>query len=592
HAQRQARTEYRNYVDPILSLNCSYLFSKPITREATPPEHETDSGPVVPFSGGARVAPPTPAEKRAPMTGKLAKRWTDFCGDVDRRGNSIDRFMRRAAYYTLGLGVTFAVVDRPRIERAPQSKAEEDEMGLDPYYALYLPTELVNWEVDEDGRFVWVRFREPIANDVGPYDPKNADRTRLYSPDPRLPSGTIFEYGDPMRARTPRPMRALYRTFTRDEWILDEIDGNELRDRGRGQHGLGVVPVVPIFNRQPGRYAMIGRSEVHDIVGLNQGILNLDSLITEAVYQQALNILVMKRQANQQKEIVIGAENILTYTGDQMPGFITPSTAPLAYMEQRIQGLIGEIYRLAKFKGGQAMQVQSVPSGVAATVEFNEADRALAEKAEELQNAEFLLHDLWARAHGARFDGTVDYPDSFQVSAFNEELQQITTAKTAVRSDRFIRELEKRVARRMLPNVPETTMKAIEEEIDIIPPSIQSFSGPVWFDPITQEVRQPTDPAAPPIGILGELFERSAQEQGMDPDQLTQELGPPMVPAPVDPAMMGQGGGGGGGAPKPAAAKPAAKSGAKPAPAGPHDRAKAHAARKTAPPPAKNKAAS
>lgn len=596
HQQRQLRTPYRNFVDPILGLNCSYLFSKPITREPAPPELERGEKAVVPFSGGARVYRMADAQQARPaMSGQLATQWSEFCYDVDRRGNSIDRFMRRAAYYALGLGVSFVVIDRPRTDRAPKSLAEEREMRIEPYFSLYLPTDLVNWEVDEDGRFVWVRFREPIANDVGPFDPKAGDRTRLYSPDPRLPSGTIFEYGDPMRARVPRPSRALYRTFTRDAWVLDEIDNGKHIDRGSGKHDLGVVPVVPIFNRQPGRFPMIGRSEVHDIVGLNQEILNLDSLITEAVYQQCLNILVMKRQANQQKEIIIGPENVLTFTGDQMPGFITPSTAPLSFMEQRIQQQIAEIYRLAKFKGGQAMQVQSVPSGVAATVEFNEADRALSEKAEELQGAEFQMHDIWARYYGARFDGTIDYPDSFQVSAFNEELAQITSAKQAVRSDRFIRELEKRVARRMLPNVPDAVMKAIEEEIDIIPPSISSFSGPVFYDPITQEVRQPTDPAAPPIGLLGELFERSAQEQGMDPDQLTQELGPPMVPAPVDPAMAGEGGGGGAAPPAKGGGGAArgGKAAAKPAPPAkkgsadsPRERAKAAADRrvKKAPP--------
>lgn len=366
---RQQRTSFRNFVDPILSLNVAYLFSKPITREPSPSEQNAEDGEEAPVSGGANVLSLEDARRRRTkvMEGRLADEWKQFLYDVDRQGNSIDRFMRKAAFWALAFGHVIGVVDMPRIDRAPTSKAEQDQMGLQPYFALYLPTALVNWEVDRENRFKWIRFQEPITDDVGPFDPKAAAKGRIFMADAKVPTGTLFSGGDPDRIRLARPARALYRTFTREKWILQEVNNSRLIERGEGMYPpsmRGVVPAVPIFNRQRARFPVIGRSEVHDIVGLNQDILNLDSLITEAIYQQVLNILVMRRQQNPQKEIIIGPENVLTFTGDQPPFFITPSTAPLQFMEQRIQGLIQEIYRLAKFSGGSAMQVRSGKSVV------------------------------------------------------------------------------------------------------------------------------------------------------------------------------------------------------------------------------------
>lgn len=519
YGMRRRRIAFRNFVDPILSLNCAYLFSKPITRDATPSRKSLEFRDVkqsLTISGRA-LPRGVPALPRSPK--KLEVQWKQFLYDVDRQGHSIDRFMRKVAYWTLGLGAVHVLVDLPRIQAAPQSKAEERELGLQPYFAMYLPTTLVNWEIDHENRFQWVRFREPITDDIGPFDRKATRERRLYEEILQSAMQVVPRANDPQGRYTQaaRPARAMYRTITRDSWTLHEVDNGKIIPRGSGRHDMGIVPLVTFYNRQGARFPIIGRPETKDIVGLNQDILNLDSLINEAVYQQVLNILVMRRQQNPQKEIIVGPENVLTYTGDVAPFFITASTAPLQFMESRIQGLIGEIYRLARFSGRQGLDVQAVPSGVAATVEFNETDRNLAEKAEELQNAEWELHALWHRYYGVSFDGTVDYPDTFQVRSFQEELQQITQAKTTIRSDRFVRELEKRCARRILSNLPQETLDTIEFEIDVIPASISSFSGPVWYDPMTQEVRQPTDPQAAPLGQLGELYAQYMQERGLEP---------------------------------------------------------------------------
>lgn len=531
HKFRRDRVSHRNFTGPILDLKMAYLFSKAITREATKQTkgRPTRDRPIVPMTGGRVIDLATVRGTRGRNPNEFDDEWKQFLYNVDQQGNSIDRFMRRISYWALGLGMMHVLVDMPRVSNRPRSRRDEKQQKISPYFSEYFPLDTVNWETDELGRYNWIRFREPITGERQPFDPKSVDALQMLADAPR-PRGTSTGRRDDI----PRPRRALYRTLTRAGWFLHEVSDDRVTLKDQDTYDLGVVPVVTVYNRPRARTPIIGLSDVQDIVGINQDILNLDSLIVEAIYQQVLNILVMKRQPTPgQKEIIIGPENVLEYFGDNPPFFITPSTAPLQYMEARIQGLQGEIYRLAKFSGGNALDVRPVPSGLAQTVEFNETDRALAEKAEELQNAEWQMHYLWFLWKGSIFDGTIDYPDTFQVQSFLEELQQITQAKQAIRSDRFTREMEKRCVRRMLPNVPQDVLDDIEREIDIIPPSISSFSGPVWYDPITQEVKAPTDTR--PIGVLGEVLakleaetgqsmlppspaELAAQQTGMNPD--------------------------------------------------------------------------
>jgi len=514
---RRSRVFYRNFPGPILDLICSYLFSKTITRE---PGQGSSKSTVqmkrAPFSGGTNadyeMADQQSGASAVPPA-EIANEWTQFLYDVDRQGNSIDRFMRRVVYWTQCFGMVDVIVDMPRLARPLANRAEEQQLRVQPYFTYYFPTARTNYEIDEFGRLVWVRYQEPLVGNAPPFklrdrrDLQEALRMTQAQPTPFVLPALKGAGGQAI----PRPINAVYRTFTRTNWYVHTIEENRVTNLEQGEHPCAMVPSVTFFNRQRALTPEIGLSAINDIAGVSETILNYDSLIDESVYQQILNILVMKRQMAHKGDFVIGAENVLEYTGDQPPNYITPSTAPLAFMSQRIVDLKQEIVRLANFNSGDALQVRSVPSGTAATVEFNETDRILAEKAEEAQEGEWKLHALWYRWKGSQFDGTIDYPDSFQVQSFADQVSELAQAGSGVRSDMFRRELEKRLVRRLLPNVPQELLDEIEQEIDTIPAT--ASAPPVWYDPITQEVHNPADPNAPAIGVLGEILGQVQPEQ-------------------------------------------------------------------------------
>jgi hypothetical protein len=289
-----------------------------------------------------------------------------------------------------------------------------------------------------------------------------------------------------------------------------------------GKHSLGEVPVVSLYNKKGLRFPFGGQSLVAGIVTLAQEILNLDSLISESLFQQTLSILVMGRQQIEGDEIVISESNVLEVSPNGFPPyFLTPSQAPVQFMEQRIQVLAQEIYRLSKFGGGFGLEPKAVAPTTAA-YEFNLTNRALADRAANFEAAEKEIHRIWHKWMNAEFQGYIEYPDNFSIESFTESLQILTAAKTGIRSPTFRREMEKKEARRILDSHDEALMKRVDGEIDEVEDQIDTFSGPIWYDPLTQIIKQPMSPQPPGVDQGGDQQAQDGQQDDQQ-DQQAQE---------------------------------------------------------------------
>lgn len=509
---RKKRIVYRNFCAPVVDLYLHYIFSKAITRAASRAAHEklqaekeqqreeqneqrTKGAKVLPFRRPAASG----------TGGSSAAEWEAWQKDVDRRRTPIDRFMVDAERWALVFGHAFVLMDLPSTKNKPRNEEERKQMALRPYASLYFPTEAINWDLDEDLRLEWIRFREPTSGGSNPFGPDKAPQyggARLVTSadqDPnRRASSALY------REQVVNDVQ--YRTFTRKGWYLHEIKGNQVFtvDEGVYPAGFNQVPVVPIYNRRSSRYPFVGVSLLSDIARLNIEILNIDSLIQEGVYQQTLNILTMGKQQGNQKEITLSEQNVLEYTG-QPPYFLSPSTAPISFMEDRIQRMREEISRIAKLGGGLGLEPRGSQSGIALAYEFNETNAVLAEKANEIEMGETAMHEAWFKWMGAEWQGIVDYPNEFSVQSFQEEIDLVTKAGDAMRSPTARKEMEKRALKKILHNVNDEIRDQIEFEIDFIPESVKTFSGPIFFDPIKQQWNTP-GAGNPPIGVLGELL--------------------------------------------------------------------------------------
>ncbi len=403
YQDRLDRAYYLNYCGPIIDIYAGHLFKYPPSRKT---------------------------EKHAQLLEE-----TGFLDDVDRQGNSINAFMKRAAILAMVFGQCGIVVDKPSIEARTQM--DELRLGAIPYFSIIDPRAVIDWAADEYLELYWIRYREIITESEDPW------------------------------AEPPKIVR--YRTWTRQEWFVHQETEDGAKLIAQGEHGLGIVPFVWLYNKRKHSNPIIGVSAIEDIAYLNREIVNIASLIDEFLYKQCFNVLVMPESLrdteNPSSELEMGTSNVLFYPAEApQPSYLTPPTDPAQYMQDWIERLVMEIYRLARLETRDA-EIKA-QSGVAKAWDFHETNQSLAEKADNLEEAERRMWDLWCRWQGLESDFVIDYPEEFDVRTINEEIEEALKLDTLRLSPTFKAEFKKKLVRRLDDKIPPELMQRIDEEID------------------------------------------------------------------------------------------------------------------------------
>ena len=108
---------------------------------------------------------------------------------------------------------------------------------------------------------------------------------------------------------------------------------------------------------------------------------------------------------------------------------------------------------------------KTINSGIALQTEFELLNARLSEKADYLENAEEHIWRLFAKWQDKEWDGSVDYPDTFDVRDWANDLQFLQMAKASgIKSETFNKELDKQIAEAVIDD--NETIKTINDEID------------------------------------------------------------------------------------------------------------------------------
>lgn len=352
-----------------------------------------------------------------------------FLLDSDMEGNSFRHFMREAQRFCGIYGRVSIIVDKPRIYAS--TRAEAEQFGIHPYVTLVTPENLLDWSY-----------------------------TRLLSGQTVLDMIKVREPGN------------AFRIWTRDGWELWRAgDDGDATLMDAGWHNLGEVPAVHLYNKRSG-IRMTGISDIQDIADINKNIYYLCSDAKEIIENTAFPMLAMpysRGGANGEKEV--GPHNILQFDPAEpnaRPYWLEPPHSSLSEIREWVRQDINEIYRIAKMGGVKASEdFQNVKSGVALELEYQQLYSALSEKADNLEQAERKVLELWARWEGTVFDGVIDYPDDFSVEDLQRDLSNAIGAQSAaVDSATFKKELQKKIASMVLPKLDKETMLLINEEIE------------------------------------------------------------------------------------------------------------------------------
>jgi len=108
---------------------------------------------------------------------------------------------------------------------------------------------------------------------------------------------------------------------------------------------------------------------------------------------------------------------------------------------------------------------QAVSSGIALQTEFELLNARLSEKADNLQIAEEQLFKLYAIFQNTKFDGEINYPDSFNIRDYASDLVYFQQAKSLdIGSSTYSKEVDKEIARAVVDD--DEKLNDIFNEID------------------------------------------------------------------------------------------------------------------------------
>lgn len=439
-AQRKGQARYHNFVEALVDLYVRYLFS-------TPPDRKSSNADLEAF-------------------------WTN----VDGAGLSMDDFVRRALAMALATSHCGALVDKTPDQ--PEGPSKADEAGH-VYVTLYPPTSIPDWRIRE-GELRSIKLRECVTSD---------DITETNTEGYR------------------------YLLWDTEAWARFEEDGKSTAG-GEGEafdeHGLGLVPfafLVPkpsVVDPSVGR-PLIGNAKI--VQALFNRCSEEDHVLRGQAFSQLVATLPPEATADDvtltQKTISAsyGVQRAIVVKGTL--DFITPDMAAPAQVAENIQFLIREMFRAAHVPfDNESREAESAEAIALKTRALSQMlqGTAAACAAFERQIAKYYLS--WTITDTAKLDDEFEkakveivYPREFSTESLLNDLEAWGQAILAVHSDSFRKRIEKKIAKRVDPDVAHNVndWTTIEGEID----ASQNDAAAAGTDPMAQGLR---DRAASRLG--------------------------------------------------------------------------------------------
>lgn len=319
--------------------------------------------------------------------------------NIDNKQGSIGEFRKEVADLAQVYGHIFVITDSPKFEGQVRTMGDVIENNLLPYFTIHHPQNIINWALDEFGRPYWIVAREYLDTNL---DPFNYDKEK---------TGTMQ-----------------YRLWTREEWILYD---NEYREIGRGLHGLGIVPLTCIFDKQSKKVRnFLGISAIADIAFISRDVYNSCSELKQILRDQTFAFLAIQGNSSEYDELSVGTSKGLLYPPERnKPEYVSPPSANAEVYFNHIDRQVSKMFQLAKLEGGSVQAPQGNPgavqqSGVSKAWDFNQTNSALSKKAGNLEDGEQKLWQIYAKWLDKEFDGSIEYPHEFSVNSLNEDLDE------------------------------------------------------------------------------------------------------------------------------------------------------------------------
>ena len=350
-----------------------------------------------------------------------------FLKDADLEGNNFNTVMKTAQNYASIYGHCFMILDKPNIQTA--TRAEELNQEIRPYVSIITPENVFDWNFERqpNGKYIlnYLKIREEVDRKGGSY-------MRIWYPDK---VDTIY--------------------------VEDDRTEPQLIDTAENQ--IGKIPAVILYNSKSHKRG-IGQSDLVDIAELQKAIYNEYSEIEQLIRLTNHPSLVKTAGVNASA----GAGAVIEMPDEMEPNLkpylLQPSGQNLTSIMDSITKKVEAINRIAH-TGAVRTTRQQVSSGIALQTEFELLNARLSEKADNLQLAEEQMFRIYAEYQNAKFDGEINYPDSFNIRDYATDLLFYQQAKSInVPSPTLNKEIDKEIARAVVDDDEKLTV--IMDEIE------------------------------------------------------------------------------------------------------------------------------
>lgn len=334
----------------------------------------------------------------APLRETTVEAVRAFWDDPDEGLGKVDAWMAAGSDAALRHGFAVCLVDRPEGER-PATSPGTVGRWLDP-------RELIDWQIDDRGRFVWAR----LGSETCERDPLTGEETE----------------------------REVYTLWTRTTWrriTLIERDDRYTIDDDTGDvpHALGLVPLavlrwVPTMQPRDLCAASVLSGSVAAAVELFNVRSEQRAIERDCVFPI---LCVQTDDATGVQGTKVGTQSGLTYpTSAAQPAFIAPDASVTIHYGTRTEELTTRIYEAA-YQDRPSAATQAPESGVARAYRFRQMSALLSVAAQQHEAFEREVVQILAALDGADATAwqaatTITYPRRF------DPLDAETRADTAM----------------------------------------------------------------------------------------------------------------------------------------------------------------
>lgn len=364
-----------------------------------------------------------------------------FWNDADGLNRSIDAVMRDNFTAAAVFGHIFLYADR----RGENGATQADVRPI--LVRAYTPLDVLDWLTNDLGQLTAVRLIEAV------------ERTEFKTPAGQL-SSQVRDVDD-------------------TSWTLTKIDQQMKpfkEEPTTGIHNLGVLPVRVLYARRRPLLPTIGRSVLGD-PSLYIDLYNLTSEVRELLRNQTFAILNIPLGTDGSIEREMGLIGETSGTANVLfsslsADYVSPEGTNVTMYHEHIDRLMRTIYRLAVVSWeSDSRDAESADSRKIKSADLQQMLAGYAQECEQTERAlaEFVYRaaygpDKW-EAQWETDQPSISYPDDFDVTGLLDELEAVTQGIGLELGETATKELKKRVIPRLLPNLPQPTMSAIETEI-------------------------------------------------------------------------------------------------------------------------------